>query len=273
MCRSNRIYGRRKYQSILPADFIGRFYFSGRGKPYTANRSRNFPGIEQPDIQRKIGLGAGKAATSLSDPLARFRQEQAAAVNQPRTGKKPYEAYDKSGKPCPYTEILSVSQPSHYQQARFLLDAIFSAGFDDAITLLYSFMTVEIKGRHLKEVWQAVHNGRCGFLQEYDENEFLPPAKNAPVIESIHFIAGKKPDNILYWRMFDDTFPFTKLIEIFFDFIEKSGFDKMAGLPQGAKIKIPSDIVISLLRPDELEKLRNYVTVRLAKHNSNENVQ
>jgi hypothetical protein len=133
----------------------------------------------------------------LSDPLGRFRQGQTAATNQPSTGKKPYEAYDKSGKPCPYTEILCVSQPSQSPQARFFLAAVFSADFDEAVTLLYSFMAVEIKGRHLKEVRQAIQNGRCGFIQEYDEDAFLPPAKNAPVIESIRFIAGEKLDDIL----------------------------------------------------------------------------
>jgi hypothetical protein len=133
----------------------------------------------------------------LSDPLAQFRQEQPAAVNQPKTGKKPYEAYDKNGRPCPYTEILCVSQPSQSPQTRFFLAAVFSADFDDAFTLLYSFMAVEIKGRHLKEIRQAVQNGRCGFIQEYDENEFQSPAKNAPVIESIRFITGDKLDDIL----------------------------------------------------------------------------
>ena len=113
----------------------------------------------------------------MSDPLAQFRQGRPAAIHQPKTGKKPYEAYDKSGKPCPYTEILCVSQPSQSPQARFFLATVFSADFDEAITLLYSFMAVEIKGKHLKEVRQAVQNGKCGFIQEYDENEFLPPAK------------------------------------------------------------------------------------------------
>jgi len=58
--------------------------------------------------------------------------------------------------------------------------------------------------------------------------------------------------------------------ETFFDFIEKTGLDKMAGLLEGAKIAVPLDIVMSLLRPDELEKLRNYITSYLAKHNSSE---
>jgi hypothetical protein len=131
----------------------------------------------------------------LNDPLAQFRQGQ--PKTQPRTGKKSYEAYDKKGRPCPYTEILCVAQPSQSPQSRFFLAAVFSADFDDSFTLLYSFMAVEIKGKNLKEVRQAVQNGRCEFIQEYDAHEFLPPARNGPVIESIRFIAGDKMSDIL----------------------------------------------------------------------------
>jgi hypothetical protein len=75
--------------------------------------------------------------------------------------------------------------------------AVFSSDFDEAFTLLYSFMAVEVKGRNLKEVRQAIQNSRCEFIQEYHENEFLPPGKNEPVIEAIRFITGEKLDDIL----------------------------------------------------------------------------
>lgn len=82
--------------------------------------------------------------------------------------------------------------------------------------------------------------------------------------------------------MFDDMFSFIEPIvelsednncfviqaDTLFDFIQKAGLDKMASLPQGAKVEIPLDIVMSLLRPDELEKLRNYITVYLAKQDN-----
>jgi hypothetical protein len=130
-----------------------------------------------------------------NDPLEKFRQGQPKTIT--RTGKKPYEAYDNKGRLFPYTEILCVSQPSQSPQSRFFLAAVFSADFDDSFTLLYSFMAVEIKGKNLKGARQAIQNGRCEFIQEYDETEFLPPAKGEPVIESIRFIAGEKLDDIL----------------------------------------------------------------------------
>jgi hypothetical protein len=131
----------------------------------------------------------------LADPLAKYRKEQ--PKPQVNNDKKPYEAYDKRGRPCPYTEILCASQPSQAPQSRFFLTSIFGAGYDDAFTLIYSFMAVEIRGQRLKEVRQAIQNGVCGFIQEYDAEEFLPPAKGEPVIESVKFIAGEKLNDIL----------------------------------------------------------------------------
>jgi hypothetical protein len=85
--------------------------------------------------------------------------------------------------------------------------------------------------------------------------------------------------------MFDDMFSFIEPIvelsednssfviqaETLFDFLQKAGLDKMASLPPGAKVEIPLDTVMSLLKPDELEKLRNYITAYIAKHDGGEN--
>lgn len=80
--------------------------------------------------------------------------------------------------------------------------------------------------------------------------------------------------------MFDDMFTFIDPIvelneegtsfviqaETFFVFLEKTGLDKVASLPGQAKIEVPLDIVMSLLRPDELEKLQKYITTYLARY-------
>jgi|GEM_PF-1674505 len=67
----------------------------------------------------------------------------------------------------------------------------------------------------------------------------------------------------------DDT-RFVIQVEAFFDFIEKIGLDKAALSPEGTTRKVPLDIVMSLLRPDELEKLNNYITSYLVKRDSSE---
>jgi hypothetical protein len=61
----------------------------------------------------------------------------------------------------------------------------------------------------------------------------------------------------------DDT-RFVIQVEAFFEFLEQIGLDRAASSPEGTKIEVPLDIVMSLLRPDELEKLKNYITSYLA---------
>jgi hypothetical protein len=46
----------------------------------------------------------------------------------------------------------------------------------------------------------------------------------------------------------------------------KTGFDTSAQSPKSIKIEMPLDIVLSLLRPDELEKLQKYVASYLETH-------
>jgi hypothetical protein len=136
-----------------------------------------------------------------NDPLTQFHRRQSPArathQNNKADKKRPYEAFDRRDKPCSFTEILCIAHPSQSPQLRFFLAAIFNADDDDAFTLLYSYMAVEVKGRNLKEVRRAIQLGRCEFIQEYHENEFTKPGKSDPVIESIHFITGEKLDDIL----------------------------------------------------------------------------
>jgi hypothetical protein len=87
--------------------------------------------------------------------------------------------------------------------------------------------------------------------------------------------------------MLDDMFPFIdpimeptqedlfhSVVQLLEQYFELVGADAMASLPvslpERTKIDVPLDIALSLLRPDELEKLKNYVTSYLIKHNSSE---
>jgi hypothetical protein len=46
----------------------------------------------------------------------------------------------------------------------------------------------------------------------------------------------------------------------------KTGLDMSAHSSESIKIELPLDIILSLLRPDELEKLQKYVASYLGKH-------
>lgn len=61
-----------------------------------------------------------------------------------------------------------------------------------------------------------------------------------------------------------------KLGRKFYPKIYSGGSAETASVQQGAKIEVPIDIVIFLLKPDELEKLQQYIASYLAKHGSSE---
>lgn len=123
--------------------------------------------------------------------------QRAGTANQASAGKKPYEAFDKRGRPSSYLEIRCVRQPSQAPQSRHLMDVVYSADFDTGFTLLYSFMAVEIRGANLKDVRRAIQNGQCEFIQEFHDDEFAHPSRTESVIASVHFITGEKLGDIL----------------------------------------------------------------------------
>jgi hypothetical protein len=63
------------------------------------------------------------------------------------------------------------------------------------------------------------------------------------------------------------------LVEAYFDLMRKKGVEGKKSLPPDLsdtlKTDVPLPIALSMLRPDELEKLQNYVAAYLAKHGNN----
>ena len=59
-------------------------------------------------------------------------------------------------------------------------------------------------------------------------------------------------------------------LEQFREFLEQIGLDRAARSSERTKIEVPLDIAMSLLRPEELEKLKNYTTSYLTKHDGSE---
>ncbi|MDQ2902838.1 MAG: hypothetical protein M3Y81_04710 [Chloroflexota bacterium] len=55
--------------------------------------------------------------------------------------------------------------------------------------------------------------------------------------------------------------------ELFFDFLQENDIERPVGLPE-SETGIPWEVALSLLKPDELEKLKRYVAAYRAKHGS-----
>jgi hypothetical protein len=64
------------------------------------------------------------------------------------------------------------------------------------------------------------------------------------------------------------------LVEAYFDLMEKRGVERKKSLPPDLsdtlKPDVPLPIALSMLRPDELEKLQHSFAAYLAKHGSSE---
>lgn len=52
--------------------------------------------------------------------------------------------------------------------------------------------------------------------------------------------------------------------ELFFDFLRENDIETPAGIPEGSEI--PLSVALSLLKPDELEKLKKYIAAYREKH-------
>lgn len=61
-----------------------------------------------------------------------------------------------------------------------------------------------------------------------------------------------------------------RMVEVYFDLMDKKGVDRKKSLPPDlsdvGEPDVPLDIALSLLRPDELVKLKHYVTTYMAKY-------
>src|SRR5207244_1382214 len=90
------------------------------------------------------------------------------------------------------------------------------------------------------------------------------PGKPVAMFEPLFSFIEPIVDPVI--EMGEDGAYFAILAETSFDCVEKPGHNKVTKLPERAKIEVPIDIALSLLKPEELEKLQKYLAFYLAKH-------
>lgn len=125
--------------------------------------------------------------SSSSLGLDKFRQISfSASIENPAGDPKHYAAYENvKGRPQTRLRIRRLTDVSMAPDYRLLSNIVFNE-FGNEITLWYPFMQVVIKGRNLGEVAEAIINGTCPLIRDYDEREYsTPPKEGAPVIERI----------------------------------------------------------------------------------------
>ena len=81
--------------------------------------------------------------------------------------------------------IHRATQPSRFPNYNYLLDIVYDHDFQTVFTLIYSFMTVEVRGNNLDPVVHAISSGSCESIHEYHRNLYDKPADTEPLIEGI----------------------------------------------------------------------------------------
>jgi hypothetical protein len=134
----------------------------------------------------------------MDDPLARFKREQLAHAildkeeQNIKAGIQKYQAFAVIGKADKSNslQIRCAQGLTHSVNYSHLLDVCYDGIHGTELILLFSFMQVKIKGKHLQPVIAAVESRECVYLQDYDAHSFTEPRPNEAVIDSIEVIAG-----------------------------------------------------------------------------------
>jgi len=73
----------------------------------------------------------------------------------------------------------------------YLLDVLSDGQRGTEISLLFSFMVIDIRGKNLQEAAHALAMRGCAFIQEFDPKAFTQPEPSAAIIESIEIVVKK----------------------------------------------------------------------------------
>jgi hypothetical protein len=133
----------------------------------------------------------------MNDPLARFQKAQFLAHEISDKKEKSsqdalheYHAFallDKADKSF-RLQIRCRKNASHSPAYSYLQDVCYDGLHGTELVLVYSFMQVKIKGKHLQALISALEKHECAFIQDYDADFFAPPKPDETVIELIEVV-------------------------------------------------------------------------------------
>lgn len=133
----------------------------------------------------------------MNDPLAKFRRG-AVSPSIPvvvAPGEKPvsrrsgnYIAF-QSKEQAKRLRFRSAARATRSPSYSYLLDVIYDGDFGTEIVLLYTFLSVILKGRNLQELAAGLEEGTIDYVQEFDPERWeLPVDQSVAVIESIEVV-------------------------------------------------------------------------------------
>lgn len=90
-----------------------------------------------------------------------------------------------------YLEIKTTRGINRAPAYAYLLDVISDGERGTEISLLFSFMVVDIRGKNLQDVAHSLAMRGCAFIQDFDPKVFAQPEPSAAIIEAIEIVVKK----------------------------------------------------------------------------------
>jgi hypothetical protein len=106
-------------------------------------------------------------------------------------GSATYRAFETQDK-VTRLDIQRATGPSHCPAIGYLLDIIYGRQFYSSFVLVFSFMTVTVKGGKLHDIVQAIRLGTCASICEFHPELFASPEPDAPIITSIEIVTAER---------------------------------------------------------------------------------
>jgi hypothetical protein len=119
------------------------------------------------------------------------KRESAEVLEKPRPSvpDRTYEAYKNADRPHSL-EIVRATQATRFPSYSYLLDVIYDRHLQSALTLVYTFMIVEIEGADLEAVAHSISDRKCERITEFDKKRYDAPASGDPIIKRIEVTAA-----------------------------------------------------------------------------------
>ncbi len=122
------------------------------------------------------------------DPLAQYRKRPVSSGQVNTAEPDGYVAFGAKDK-VERLKIRRALAPTRSPGYAYLLDVVYDGPFGTNFVLVYTFLIVLVRGRHLQPVVMALETGTADFIQQFDPDRWAKPKdEEAPFIESIEVV-------------------------------------------------------------------------------------
>ena len=119
--------------------------------------------------------------------LAQFERKESEKATLASTDAEQYEAFRVVDRRQLSLHLRPIGEPYLRAQYKYLLYVV-EAPSGTRLEVVFSFGIVTVKGRHLREIADAINNERCAYVQQFDAKQWPKPKDgSAPFVESLSY--------------------------------------------------------------------------------------